>query len=456
MSEPRKRVKLTLIGGGSQSWSPHIIRDIICKAGMERVDLEFALLDLDLARAEAIKRLFDVKLAEWKIDSVTMRATDDKRAALTGADFVLITISTGRLAAMRWDLEIPEKYGIYHTVGDTAGPGGWARALRNIPVFAEYAGLIQQYCPGAFVLNYTNPMSHLTSVLARQLGDHRVVGLCHGLFTNYEILQAMFQVEEREIDLQFGGLNHFFWIKDFTIRGEDGYRLLREKLAGRKLHEVAEAIHTDSMGWHSHVRVGSELFEQIGVLPYLADRHTCEFFNCYMTNLELQQRFSIVRTAIADREEQYVKAEERIENWTQGRETDWGPLTQEPSRETAADIINAITFNEPFIDVVNLVNRGQIANLPFGATVETMGTVTSGGFSAVAIGELPEPVAAICHRHAEVEQRTTEAGLHGDLDAALLALAVDPVCAHLTVSDSKKLGMELLEANRVYLPQFFE
>lgn len=455
MSESRTRVQITLVGGGSQSWSPHILRDIVCKEGMERVGLDLVLLDIDMPRAEAIRRLVEVKLAEWGITSVTVRATDDQRAALTGADFVLITISTGRLAAMRWDLEIPERYGIYHTVGDTAGPGGWARALRNIPVFAGLADDIRRYCPGAYVLNYTNPMSHLTSVLAGKLGHDRVVGLCHGLFTDYQILQALFGVEERELDLRFGGLNHFYWVTDFTVRGEDGYRLLRDKLAGRPLHEVVEETHTDSMGWHSHIRVGSELFAAYGVLPYLADRHTCEFFNCYMTDLDLQQRFCIRRTSIEEREEHYVSAEQRIADWTAGRDADIGPLTQEPSRETAADIIKAITFNEPFTDVVNMVNRGQIANLPPGAAVETKGTVTAGGFTPVVIGELPEPVAAICRRHAEVEARTTDAGLRGDLDAALLALAADPVCAHLTVSDIRRLGLELLEANRRYLPQFF-
>jgi len=152
-----KKIVIAIIGGGSQNWSPTVIRDIIFKPGMEQAELEFRLLDLNLERARAIEALFRANLKTWKIDRVALLATRNAAAALSGADFVVITISTGRLEAMRHDLAIPEKYRIYHTTGDTAGPGGWSRALRNIPVFRDYARRIKVCAPRAFVLNYTNP-----------------------------------------------------------------------------------------------------------------------------------------------------------------------------------------------------------------------------------------------------------------------------------------------------------
>jgi len=445
-----RTVKICFIGGGSQNWAPSIVRDIIFKEGMEKVSLDLRLLDLDMPRAQAIKGLFDVKLREWGVDRVKVAATTDPAEGLADVDFVLITISTGRLKAMSHDLAVPEKYGIYHTVGDTAGPGGWSRALRSIPVFSSYAKLIKHLAPNAFVLNYTNPLAALTKVLADELGSRRVVGLCHGLFEVYHALQAIFGLEnENDIDIRFGGVNHFFWILDFKIRGRDGYPLLREKIGGRTLVELLDQTHMDAFGWKSDRLLAGELFDNYGYLPYLGDRHTCEFFGCYITDLKMMERFKLVRTSIAEREAGYKAAAERIRRWTAGEEADV-PLTQEPSRETAADIIKAIALDERFTDVVNTINTGQVPNLPAGVVLETLGSVDSGGFSPHSAGPLPDSVRATLLPHADLQVRTAAAGLSGDEDAALMALAADPVCAHLTISDIKKMGRELIDANRPF------
>jgi len=452
----KRRIKIAFIGGGSENWAPTLIRDIVFKKGMEQVEIDFSLLDQSVERAGAIKRLFDVRFRDWKVDRVRLAPTTDATEALTGADFVMIAISTGRLEAMQHDLAVPERYGIYHTVGDTAGPGGWSRALRNIPVFTAYAEQIKKLAPEAYVLNYTNPLAALTKVLANVLGNRKVVGLCHGLFECYDVLQAIFGLEsEDEIQTRFGGLNHFFWILDLKVRGEDGYRLLREKMQGRSFAGLIKEIHRDAMGFSSDKWLASELFEQFGYLPYVGDRHTCEFFNCYMTNTTLMERFKLKRTTIEDREKGYQGAGMRLQRWSEGKKADWGWLNRQPSRETAADIIKAVTFNTGFKDVTNTVNTGQISNLPLGAVVETMGYVDGSGFYPLATGSMPEPLRLLLTPHAEVQLNTVAAGLSGNLEEALMALVADPICAHMTISDIKKMGKELLEANRQHLPQFF-
>jgi len=448
----KKSIKVTLIGGGSQNWSPTIIRDIIFKPGMECAELEFRLLDLSLERARAIEAMFRANLKAWKINRVSIHATRDPEAALAGADFVVIAISTGRLETMRRDIAIPEKYGIYHTVGDTSGPGGWSRALRNIPVFHDYAARIKKLAPPAYVLNYTNPMGVLTKVLSDELGRERVVGLCHGLFENYHILKLIFGLKsEQDIQVRFGGLNHFFWILDFKIKGRDGYALLRKKLRGRNLATLVNRTFLDAMGFGSNKLLAGELFEQFGYLPYFGDRHTSEFFCATMTDKAIMKRFKLVRTSIGERAAGYRKAAARIKTWTANKS-----LPATPSRETAADIIHAIAFGLDFTDVINSVNIGQIDNLPRGAVVETLGRVNAMGFTPFTVGPLPEPIKAVVAPHAEVQVRTVQAGLAGDLEAALLALIEDPVCAHLPPSDIRKMGLELLRANRKYLPQFFK
>jgi len=141
--------------------------------------------------------------------------------------------------------------------------------------------------------------------------------------------------------------------------------------------------------------------------------------------------------------------------WTKGKKTPDGPFPKKPSRETAADIIHAIATNTPFSDVVNTVNVGQVANLPMGAVVETMGYVDATGFRALTAGPLPEPIRAAVAPHAQSQLNAVSAGLSGNLEDALQALIADPICAHLPPSDVRKMGMELLEANREYLGQFF-
>lgn len=450
-NQDARRMKIAFVGGGSQTWAPQLVRDIVLKKEMAEADLEIALLDLNLPRARAIKHLFDTLLAKWKVGRVLLYATKDRERALRNADFVLIAISTGGLEAMRHDLEIPERYGIYHTVGDTVGPGGWARALRNIPVFHSLAQQIKVLAPRAFVLNYTNPMGALTKVLSDELGRSRVVGLCHGMFETYEMLKDVLGVQnERELKLTFGGLNHFFWVLNVTLAGKDGYELLRRKLRGRTLVQLFDRMTTDQHGWSSRGRLASELFEQYGYLSYIADRHICEFFGCYITSKEMMERFRLMRTSIEERAAHYARAAQRIADMIAGR----SEMGKTPSRETAADIMAAITFDRGFADVVNMVNTGQIPNLPLGAVVETMGYVDAGGARPLTVGPLPEQLRALCAPHAEVQLRTVEAGLSGDLEEALMALVADPVCATLTASDVKKMGRELLEANRQHLPQF--
>jgi len=453
MASLDRKIKIAFIGGGSLSWSANILRDIIFKEGLDQIELDIRLLDLDMSRAELVRDYVGYHLKEWGVDRVELTATTDPDPSIEGADFVLITISTGRLKTMRWDLEIPEKYSIFATVGDTAGPGGWSRSLRNIPVFKDYADKIKKLAPDAYVLNYTNPMGTLTKVLSDALGRQKVVGLCHGLFECYEILQSIFGLEsEKDINVRFGGMNHFFWILDCKIKGQDGFTLLRERLQGRNLSEILQEVHTDAMGWSSDKWLAGELFREYGFLPYVGDRHTCEFIGCYLSSKEMMERFKLKRTSIEDREKMYADSEKRHREGIAEKKT---VLEPKASRETAADIIKSIILDEMFVDVVNTVNVGQISNLAPGAVVETLGLVDGMGFTPLTLGPLPEPVRALCAPHAEVQLRTVEAGLGGDLEAALTALAADPACAHLTISDVKKMGIELLEANREWLPQFF-
>ena len=445
----KKKVKVTIIGGGSYSWCPTIIRDILRIEGMKSWD--FRLLDIDPPAARRIAKLGRKMAADWNL-SASFMATDDQEAALKGADFVIITISTGGFQTMSHDLKIPEKFGIYQTVGDTVGPGGWSRGLRNIPVFVDLTQKIKQYAPKAFIINYTNPMSTLTKTICLHT-DQPSVGLCHGLFEVYDVLKNAFNIKnEKEIRLNIAGLNHFFWVLDFRVQGKDGYKMLARRLKGKSLSILRKTCERPGV-FHSRMQVASELFARFGCLPYFGDRHIGEFFSNYIVpNRARLKKYGLLRTSIAKRKELRAEKLKKVMDQIAGREE----IPAQRSRETAADIIAAVALGREFVDVVNLPNKGQISNLPEGTIVETLGVINSLGFTPMAAGPLPDGVLDLVMPHALNQDMIVQAGLEGNWDKAFMALANDPACAHLGWPQVEKMGTALLRANRKYLPQFFK
>lgn len=443
-----KNIKIVLVGGGSVNWSPKLINDLLLTPGLENVD--YCIHDLDREAGEKMVR-FGQQLSlsrglECKFDFAI-----EQKDAFMEADFVIITISTGDLDAMEHDLKIPQDYGIYQTVGDTVGPGGWARGLRNIPVFAQMSKNIEKYSPNAVVLNYTNPLSVLTNVFYKTT-KLKTVGLCHGLFEVYDILIKIFDLAgEEEINVNFGGINHFFWLLDMKIRGEDGYELLKRKMNGRHFYELIKEIHTDSAGFSSNKYVCSELLEYFGYLPYVGDRHISEFIPNYLTGVESKlEKYKLKRTFIEERRADKQRGREKLDAYIKGE----SKIEDKRSRETAADIISSFVNGKEFIDVVNLPNIGQISNLPLGSIVETLGVINSRGFTPLSVGNLPDQILNLVLPHARNQDMIIEAGLEGNLEKAFSALYNDPLCAHLTYPEIKEMGMKLLKAHSEFLPQF--
>jgi alpha-galactosidase len=289
----------------------------------------------------------------------------------------------------------------------------------------------------------------LTGTLTR-VTSLRTVGLCHGVFANYRMLQKLLDVEEQDLAIRFGGVNHFFWILDFAVRGEPGYPLLAERLGEKTLDEALSEGETDEMGFHSHHALCDTLYRSYGYLPYVGDRHTSEFLPGYLTpNLEALERFRLVRTSVEERVQKREQARQVARDLAEGKKA---PFAR--SRETAVDIMVAIAHDKPFCDVVNLPNVGQIDNLPRGAVVETLGLVDSLGFRPISTGPLPPALQVLVAPHCHCQQMTLEAALTGDRELALQALLLDPICAHLSPPDIRAMGEELLAATRAWLPQF--
>ncbi len=445
--------------GASYSWTRTLVSDLLACFADE--PLEIRLLDLDEEPARISSDWCRAAAGSAGRSGDHFLALTDRQRALDGADAVLITLSTGGLAAMAEDIRIPEKYGIYATVGDTAGPGGWSRSLRNIPVFQDIAADIKRLCPQAFVANYTNPMSSLTACLAR-LTNNPVAGFCHAYFEIKDVIQKIFGLPDwSSISVEIAGMNHFTWVTDFKIAGQSGYPLLRQKIGSGSLRDLAPAGSADEIGLYSAHNLFIELYDTYGYLPYPADRHTSEFISFALTGqparqkvqdkegnwLEMLDYCQITRTPIAVREKNRQRARQEMLDATARHLAGQGEALKK-SRETGADMIRAYLYNETVMDAVNVPNIGQISGLPLGACVETMGVVDGFGVRPVMTGQLPEPLLELMRPQAVGSKWLLDAVLGGDKQLALKALHNDPQCAHLKPGQVRQLAEELITANR--------
>jgi alpha-galactosidase/6-phospho-beta-glucosidase family protein len=446
--------------GSSIKWIPTLLTDLM---SVFEEPLDVRMLDL----SEEPARL----CCEWgEAASARLGRQDrftpftNRTEALQGADAVLITLSTGGLAAMEQDIAIPERYGVYATVGDTAGPGGWSRSIRNIPVFREFSEDFARICPAAFIANYSNPLSALTAVLDR-CAPNPVVGLCHAYFETKDVIQAIFQLPTWDpISVAIAGMNHFTWVVDFKIGREDGYRLLRERIGNGSLRDVLPAKSTDEIGFASGHELCIRLYDTYGYLPYPADRHTSEFVSFVLggeperytvrdregTEYDTTRYCDVRRTAIQHRRDQFQKRWEEFPQWVHGLKEGTVDAPKR-SRETGAEMIHAYLHNRPFCDAVNVLNRGQIASLPAGACVETLGVVDGLGVRPLMVDEVPEPLSEIMRPQAVNQKWIVEGMMEGKRNLVMQGLYNDPLCRCMKPEDAAAMGNELIEANRPFL-----
>jgi len=252
--------KIVLIGAGSSSFGLFSLCDAVNTPALRGSNL--VLVDIDAKKLRVMRKLADLMNkktgARLKIEH-----TVDRKEALPGAKFIVMSIAVDRMNRWRMDWEIPFKHGIRQVIGENGGPGGLAHTLRNVPIFMEICRDIEDLCPDALLINYTNPLSRLCLAISRY-SRVKVVGLCHELKNQLPKLSEILEVGSDELDAMSAGLNHFAWILDlrFKSRGEDAYPLLREKLRSYN---------------PSFQPLCRELFDKFGLYPCTDDNHVGEY-----------------------------------------------------------------------------------------------------------------------------------------------------------------------------------
>jgi alpha-galactosidase/6-phospho-beta-glucosidase family protein len=443
--EGRGGPRIAFVGGGSYQWGPKIIQDVALNE-----ELRGGSLILHDINGEALEdlhawgtRALDVAKADLKLEK-----TQRLEEALRGADFVVLSISTGGLDATALDLEIPARYGVVQTVGDTVGPGGLFRGLRNIPVVVEIARAMEGYCPHGVLLNLTNPLTVLTRAVSKATSI-RAVGLCHELFSTLGMLSKMFDVPEEAINVRVAGVNHFIWVTDVSVHGRDVTGEAFRRISGGEAREISLSDAAgDTDPFTNTWGFRTELCRLYGYLPAAGDRHVCEFLPGYLRDEKERKRLDLRVTTVDVRRERLAADRKSVRRMVRGDE----PIPTGRSREEISDIIAAMSTGEDSVNIVNLPNAGQVRDLPLGAVVETYGALNGAGASGIVFGDLPPPVAALVHPHVFNQEAIVQAGLTGDADLAFRAFLNDPLVNR--GPDTREMFDEMFEAQREYLPQF--
>ena len=424
-------VKITIIGGGSYTWGPKFIRDIAITPGLRGSTI--VLHDID---PEALFLVYNFGLQILnKVEKgylFTLKKTTDLDEALKGAQFVILAITTGGLQAMRRDLEIPMKYGIYQPVGDTVGPGGLARALRNIPIIVNIAKRMESLCPDAWLLNYSNPMTTLCRAVAKST-QIKTIGLCHEYQDVIEFLLKILHAKSDDLTVRAGGINHLVWILDMKIRGHDIFpeiRRIASLLITTRGH-VSWIDWTDTSSLADRALVKAQLFQTYGALPAAGDRHIAEFFPDFLIS-ETDQglKFGVRLTTIEERYKWREDAKLAIEASLRGTYA-MNSFFEISSGEAASQMIDAFVNQRSYTGMMNLPNTGQISNIPFDAVVETLGKFDTSGAHPLSIGELPPKIADIVNKHVGNQELIVESALTGNHQLGIKVLANDPLVRNI-------------------------
>jgi len=447
MDNYNERIKIAFIGGGSVQWTPKLATDLALNETLAGADL--VLHDIDADALESLKRACE-RIVEQVDGNLNLTITTDRAEALRDADFVILCIGIGGLAAMRNDLEIPERYGIYQAVGDTVGPGGLARGLRHVPFAVQVARDMEELCPDAWMLNLTNPMTTICRGMTR--ATHiRTIGLCHEVTGVSKHLASLFDVPVERMEVGVAGINHLPVILRFDVDGQDGMGLLRGWLAEHgAFGSVGEVeLNTVFDVFIDRLAVKLTLFEQLGVLFGAGDRHVAEFFPGFLTEAsEWGKRYGVALTNVDQRAEMVRLRQVQIEYLVNG-----GAETLRHSDEQLARVMAALAGGPSSRFIVNVPNQGQIDNLPRDAVVECIAEVDALGVRPLAVGALPYPAYAAIAPHVARQELIVEATLTGRREPALAALATDPL-VHDPATVEPML-YELLAANARFMnPDF--
>ena len=453
-------LNIAYIGGGSRGWAWNFMKDLAMDPQMCGT---VRLYDIDRAAAERNAVIGGMISRHPQARSCWVyEVCGSLKDALTGADFVVISILPGTFEEMRSDVHMPEREGVWQPVGDTIGPGGFMRAMRTIPMFEVIGRAVREYAPEAWVINYTNPLTLCVRTLYEVFPGIKAFGCCHEVFGTQDLLCEILRVQEgvegvtrRDLHTTVTGINHFTWLTRADYRGMD-----LMPVYGRfvKAHrdgydgDVPDNWMNSSFGC-AH-RVKFDLFEKYGAIAAAGDRHLAEFMPPWYTrDPETVASWKFGLTTVDWRVNDLKARLQRSDDMVSGAT----PIDLKPSGEEGHLLMKALLGLGDMVSNVNIPNRGQIPNLPIGAVVETNALFGRDRIEPVFAGALPGNILPLVARHVYDQENTLRAAMNCDRELGYTTFINHPQMFGVKPDRARKLFDDMLEAQRSYLdPAWFK
>jgi len=438
--------KVAIIGAGSVGFTKTLISDLLKVP--EFASVEFALTDIN---EHNLSMIHEIISAIVKVNNLPAKvtATTDRRAALTGARYIMSCVRVGGLEAFATDISIPLKYGVDQCVGDTICAGGILYGQRNIPVILDFCKDIREVAePGALFINYANPMA-MNTWAALQYGGVNTVGLCHGVQHGAHQIAQVLGVDDSELDYVCSGINHQTWYIDIRAKGRKIEAA--ELIAGFEAHPV----------YSKTEKVRIDVLKRFGVYSTESNGHLSEYLPWYRKRPDEINRWIDMSDWIHGETGGYLRYSTERRNWF---ETDFPkfkaeatkPLSQHKrTTEHASYIIEALETGRTYRGHFNVRNNGIIRNLPDDAIIESPGFVDRFGINMVEGVTLPTACAATCSVSVSVQRLSVEAAMSGNLDTLKLAVLHDPLVGAICTPDEVwQMVDEMVVAQAQWLPQY--
>ena len=451
-----EELKIAYVGGGSRGWAWGLMSDL---AANPDVSGDVYLYDIDFEAAKANEKIGNMyNNVEGARSKWTYHAVETPKEALTGADFVIISILPGTFDEMESDVHTPEKYGIYQPVGDTTGPGGIVRAMRTIPMFEVIANYIKEYCPKAWVINYTNPMTLCVKTLYDTFPEIKAFGCCHEVFGTQGLLGYVIEeyfgekAVREDIKVNPVSVNHFTWLTKASYRGIDLFPYYKQ-YCDKYVDGLPTKSDNNWMNNHfsSQFKVRIDLFRRFGYIAAAGDRHLAEFCpgGWYLESPERVHEMKFALTPVSWRKKDLANRLERSRKLLSGEEE----VKIWKTGEDGVHQIRALLGLCDLVTNVNIPNVGQIPNLPLGAVVETNAIFRSDEVTPVFAGNIPTEIHSLVSRICAEQEAVFDGIKRRDLEAIFEAFASDPLVT-CSLSDARKLFNEMVENTKEYLKDY--
>jgi alpha-galactosidase len=423
--------RISFIGGASMTWMPTFSQELL--SCPELAGSTMVLMDTDQDHLDTMERY--VNRMKRDLDgTMAIQTTTDREEALSDADFVVTTFMAGGHDAWATDLNIALKHGLQTPKGMSVGPGGLLQGLKAIPMIVGIAREMESLCPGAKLINYTNPMSSIVLGVQRY-SKIPSVGVCPGLEHEVSRYARMLGVPEEELEVRAAGVNHCDFVLELRHRGRDVLPKVLELMAADGQEPISRMIH--------------RIF---GGFPTPGDIHIMEFFPYFMRQGKALEDWGQTHNYVENR------IRKRGSFWSDlvaSARGEGGLVTSYESREKLDKLICSSLFDRKDVFQLNVTNRGAIPNVLAEACVEVPTVVDAYGYHPVHFGPLPAGIAGICNVAATVQDLTVEAAMTGDRKLALQALLMDPLIYSMEIDAASRMLDEMLEAQRQWLPRFF-